>query len=68
MYVYFFPTHNCRDHQVYIQCYYAYSYHVGPPANAGIKYKAKKGFNIHSFYEGRKILELIICKTFHIYL
>ncbi len=25
---------------IYMQCYYADSYSVGPPANAGIKYKA----------------------------
>ncbi len=45
-YVKFSLTPNCRDHQVPsvvefpIQYYYAYSYCVGPPANAGIIYRA----------------------------
>ncbi len=46
--VYFFPTPNCRDHQVFSAGEFSYSnkysnacsYCVGLPANAGIKYIA----------------------------
>ncbi len=73
MYVHFFPTPNCIDHQVscsgiFIQYYYAYSYCVGPLANAGIKYKASNDVIFIPCAKEEKYLNLRSINTSYLFM
>ncbi len=67
IYVYFFPTPNCRDHQVSSVVEFTYSI-IMHSLIVWHKIQIFKFCSSHSLCKRQKILELKLCRTFHIYL